>query len=189
MRRRIPPEIRADLAALVTSSLTPRAEVPDAVMRAVRRLPEKAVQRQIVGLLRLLGWQVWVLGTVRRRGDHPGTMQTPGAPDLLCLGPVTHPGLLCVEVKAKGGRLRPDQQRFRDACQAAGVPHVVGGLDDVVRWLEAHGIRTGRQWALEDEGRIGTPCPPSGARGREGEAGKGSGRADAPEGAERRGAR
>lgn len=115
------------------------------------RLPEKVVQAQIVGLLRALKWQVWVLGTVRRRDDYHGTMQTPGAPDLLCLGPESHPCLLCVEVKAKGGRLRPDQQRFREACLSAGVPHIVGGLDDVVRWLEGQGIRTGRQWALEDE--------------------------------------
>jgi len=47
--------------------------------------------------------------------------------------------LLAVEVKAAGGRLRPEQAEFRELAIAAHVAHVVGGLDDVVAWLIAHG--------------------------------------------------
>ena len=102
------------------------------------RVPEKAVQAQVVQLLRQLGFRVWTLGTVRRAGDHPGTMQSPGLPDLLAFG---RGHLLCVEVKARGGQLRPSQAAFRAECLAGpAVAHVVGGVDDVVTWLAGIGL-------------------------------------------------
>ena len=101
------------------------------------RVPEKTVQADIVRLLQTLGYRVWVTGTVRPRGDFPGTCMTPGLPDVLAFG---RGQLLCVEVKARGGQLRPSQVAFRAECQAAGVAHVVGGVEDVVRWLTVAGV-------------------------------------------------
>lgn len=108
---------------------------------------EKAVQSQIVTLLRSLGAVVYVLGTRRKRGDFQGTMMTAGLPDLMVFMPVPHGRngicigrqLLMVEVKALGGRLRPEQARFRELCLAGGVAHVTGDLDAVIAWLTGHG--------------------------------------------------
>ena len=108
-----------------------------------RRQPEAAEQHAIVQLLCTVGCQVWTLGTHRRRGDYHGTMQSPGLPDLLAFLPRAG-GLLCIEVKAKGGRLRPEQEVFRNACLACEAPwqvhHVVGGLDAVIAYLIALGL-------------------------------------------------
>ena len=109
-----------------------------------RRQPEAAEQRAIVGLLRTVGCEVWVTGTHRRRGDYQGTMMTPGLPDVIALLPGDR-GVLFVEVKAEGGRLRPDQIRFRDACLRAmdagrGVTYATGGLDAVIVTLIGLGL-------------------------------------------------
>lgn len=99
---------------------------------------EKVEQAHIVQLLRSIGAQVWVLGTHRRQGDHQGTMQTPGHPDLVAFLPVTafaSSVLLYVEVKAAGGRLRPEQVAFQLCCQTAGVQHLVGDCNGVIAWL------------------------------------------------------
>ncbi len=101
------------------------------------RVPERVVQQQIVHLLRSLGAQVWVLGTVRRRGDYHGTMMSPGLPDLIAS---VKGRMLMVECKAKGKGLRLEQRVFQQACRDCGVAHVVGGLDDVIAWLMAEGL-------------------------------------------------
>ena len=105
-----------------------------------RRHPERDEQAHIVRLLRTLGAEVWALGTTRRRSDYQGTNQTPGLPDVEAFMPAPDGGrvLLVVEVKAPGGRLRPDQVRFRDCCRAAGIAHVTGGVDAVIAWLVDH---------------------------------------------------
>ncbi len=112
--------------------------------------PEKLEQQQIKQYLQGLGAKVYVLGTRRRRSDHQGTMQTGGLPDLIAfLHQRTYQGAVAVqapgarvalfiECKAKGGRMSDDQKELRALCQAAGVPHVVGGLDDVIAWLVEH---------------------------------------------------
>lgn len=108
-----------------------------------RRQPEAAEQRAIVQLLRTIGCLVWPIGTHRRRGEYQGTMMAPGLPDILAHLP-RGMGLLCVEVKAKGGRLRPEQEVFRNACLACEAPwqvhHVVGGLDAVIAYLIELGL-------------------------------------------------
>lgn len=102
---------------------------------------EKAEQAAIVDLLRAIGSEVYVLGTRRPKGDYPGTRQTPGLPDVLAFLPARsrrngEPRMqLWVEVKACGGKLRPEQIVFRDLCLDADVPHVVGGIDAVTEWL------------------------------------------------------
>lgn len=105
------------------------------------RVPEKAEQAHIVQLLLSIGAAVYVLGTRRPRGDHQGTCQTPGVPDLLAFLPTRAERptrQLWVECKAKGGRLRPEQLDFRTLCECAGVAHVVGDLDAVIAWLCEH---------------------------------------------------
>ena len=109
----------------------------------MRRHPERVIQAHIVRLLRHVGCQTYTLGTTRRRGDHPGTMQTPGLPDILAFLPRSL-GVLFVEAKAPGGKLRDEQRQFREACIACDAPyrvhHVVGGLDAVIILLMALGL-------------------------------------------------
>jgi hypothetical protein len=106
------------------------------------RVREKTVQAQIVQLLRSVGARVWITGTTRPRGEYQGTCMTPGLPDLIVFVPlkVLPAELLFVEVKAKGGRLRPGQLEFEIACRHAGVEHLVGDLDVVIAWLTERGL-------------------------------------------------
>jgi hypothetical protein len=118
----------------------------------MRKQPEKIIQQQIVTLLRSIGATVYVLGVHRRRGDYPGTCQTPGLPDLYAFLPraplrLRHgPLALWVEVKAAGGRASAAQEAFVDQCQASGVAHVIGGVDAVIAllvvggWLKAENV-------------------------------------------------
>ena len=65
-------------------------------------------------LLETVGAAVYKIGTKRKKGDHQGTMQTPGIPDLLAF--VTVPLLrrvsmrgvsqLWIEVKRPGGTMQ-----------------------------------------------------------------------------------
>ena len=114
--------------------------------------PEKVVQQHVVQLLRSIGADVWVLGTRRAKGDYPGTRQTPGLPDVLACLP-THMAprwtqepdghiyrtdkrvWLAIECKSDTGRLRPEQQHFRQCCHDSDMLHVTGGLDDVIAKL------------------------------------------------------
>jgi hypothetical protein len=113
------------------------------------RTSEKVEQANIVRLLRTLGASVYTLGTRRPRGDHPGTRQTPGLPDLYALLPaprVRH-GLPCavwIEVQRHGGRLSPGQQQFRESCLMCGIAHIVGSCDAVIAWSTAGGWLTRR---------------------------------------------
>lgn len=108
--------------------------------RALRHVSERVEQTNIVRLLRTLGAAVWVTGTTRPRGDYHGTCMSPGLPDCVCFLPprgLHGARLVFIEVKAHGGKLRPDQVAFRAQCLAAGVDHLVGGLDNVIAWLIA----------------------------------------------------
>jgi hypothetical protein len=108
-----------------------------------RRVPERIIQAQVLHALRSVGGIAYALGTTRPKGDRPGTMQTRGWPDVGCfLPPSPADGLrrwVWVEVKARGGRLRPEQATFQGLCQVTGVDHVVGGLDQVLAYLQHHG--------------------------------------------------
>ena len=108
---------------------------------------EKQEQAAIVQLIKSVGGQVWILGTRRPASDsHKGTCQTPGLPDIFAILPgrisVTpneHAIPLWVEVKARGGRLRVEQEAFRVACFRANLPHLLGGVDVVLDWLRRGG--------------------------------------------------
>lgn len=108
-----------------------------------RAVPEKTEQSHIVQLLSSVGAKVWVTGVPRRRGDFQGAMRTPGLPDVIAFLPVESGlhtrRLLFVEVKKRGGVLRPEQEVFRSLCIAGDIDHIVGGLDIVISWLVKYG--------------------------------------------------
>ena len=107
---------------------------------------EKAEQAAGVALLEALGAAVYVSGTVRRKGDHPGTMQTPGIPDVECfLPPPRRSGgtawrLVKWEVKrAQGSRSSPAQRAYAARCADAAVAYVVGPASALEGWLRDWG--------------------------------------------------
>ena len=109
---------------------------------------EKDIQADIVKLLESVGAAVYRIGTTRKRGDHQGTMQTPGIPDLLAFVAVPFPlstlhkatVQLWIEVKRPDGTMGYAQTRFRLRALEAGCEHVTGGIDEVVDWLERRGV-------------------------------------------------
>lgn len=109
------------------------------------RVTEKAEQAAIVQLLRSIGAAVYVLGhpSPSDGRTHRGTGQTAGIPDLFAILPLRAgmpaPRAVWIEVKAKGGQMSPAQQQFQDLCFGASMPHVVGGVDAVVGYLQACG--------------------------------------------------
>lgn len=112
---------------------------------------ERVEQAHIVQLARTLGARVYVLGTVRRKGDYQGTMQTPGVPDLWMMWPACqrrepegYDRLLSGcglwwEVKRMGGTRSPAQRAFGAQCVSAGVRYGWGDLDAFMAWCEASG--------------------------------------------------
>jgi hypothetical protein len=126
----------------------------------IRRWREKDEQAAIVKLCEMVGGKVYVLGRPPRHDAvYKGTGQTPGIPDLLvhlpsrgANGMWTAAHQVWVEVKARGGRLRPEQRGFRDFCELAGIPHIVGGLDAVVRYLGERGYV--KETPMGEQGRL-----------------------------------
>jgi hypothetical protein len=114
------------------------------MLHTLPRQSEKRVQAQIVSLIQAIGGQVNVIGRPSPKDGrtHRGTGQTPGLPDLYAFLPlrvdVPMRGVW-IEVKAAGGKLRPEQRLFMEMCHAAGVPHILGGVDQVVAYLQAGG--------------------------------------------------
>jgi hypothetical protein len=102
-----------------------------------------------VKLLKLCGAHVWVLGGRRRKGDFPGTMQTPGLADVYAVVPGRDGEMwpLWWEVKAKGGRVRPEQLEFREFNTQACIDSLIGGLDVLEQYLESLGHLTQRRRA------------------------------------------
>jgi hypothetical protein len=88
-------------------------------------------------LLVSLGHEVIKFSTTRRRGDYPGTMQTPGVPDYgIWLKPIRGLGLRWAWWESKAGRgvLSPAQRKFQVNCERAGILYVVGDLDALIAW-------------------------------------------------------
>jgi hypothetical protein len=115
-------------------------------LRRPPRQRESAEQEQGIALLRSLGATVYRLGVRRRKGDHPGTMMTPGLPDVLAFIPHRASAgrtFLAWECKAPGGRVRPEQAEFAARCFEAGVAHVTGDLTGLLCWL----VETRFLWA------------------------------------------
>jgi hypothetical protein len=122
---------------------------------AIRR--ERDEQADGLKLLGAIGACVYVSGTVRPKGDTPGTRQTPGIPDVEVFLPARdgRRRLLKWEVKrSTGGRLSPAQREYQALCAAADVAHVVGPCDALLAWLEAHGYVRADQLTAERQARI-----------------------------------
>jgi hypothetical protein len=115
---------------------------------------EKSEQGSIVNLTGQIGGKVYVLGSRRAvccgvcgsPTTDPSTRQTEGLPDLEIFLPppraragVVSWTFLVVECKGRGGTLSEAQVEFRQLSLAAGVPHLVGGLDEYVAYLIAGG--------------------------------------------------
>lgn len=94
---------------------------------AWRTPSEKQVQADVNDLLGKIGCRVWDTSQPMR------ALITPGLPDLL----VFHPkrGLLFVECKAPGGKQSEAQEDFQRLCSRAGVPYIVGGVQEVLAFL------------------------------------------------------
>ena len=108
---------------------------------------EKEIQSDIVKLLGTVGAAVYKIGTTRKKGDHQGTMQTPGIPDLLAFVPLppsrrypSNAVQLWIEVKRPEGKMHLVQIEFRMRALEAGCEHVVGGVPEVLDWLKARGV-------------------------------------------------
>jgi hypothetical protein len=138
----------------VTRPSAPRAEKPTPSplqrLHASAKRSEKQEQRAIVDLLRAIGAVVYVLGTTRRKGDHPGTMQTPGIPDLYAFLPAKPFSVVLqfrpiwIEVKAVKGILRPAQKGFRWLCEMSGEDHFTGTADQFAAELTRRGYVKGK---------------------------------------------
>ena len=121
-------------------------------------LLEEEIQQGIVNYLRLIGWREpadlvevkhdpWrncngiylKFGTKRKAGDHQGTMQTVGAPDLqIC--PKGHNVFYGVEVKREKGKPSDEQEVLINAE----VAHVVRSTTDMKILLDR--LEERRKW-------------------------------------------
>jgi len=100
-------------------------------------MTEAQIQREIVKLLRTIGFAVWETSQGYRK-DRGGTRNTPGVTDLIIIG---HNRVLFVEVKDAKGKLRPSQQVFRDECVANGIPWALWrDVRDAWDWTVHEGI-------------------------------------------------
>lgn len=111
---------------------------------------ESHEQRDIVGLLERLGMMVYVID---QGGRSPSSRRTPGVFDLEVMHPAF--GLVKIEVKkpkttTAAGRVRANQQRYKDNCAACRIPTILGDLTAVYAWLQALGACT-----LTPDGHVG----------------------------------
>lgn len=93
---------------------------------------ERHVYEACVSLLRLSGCDVYRLSQTR------ASKQSPGIPDIWAFAPGGQ--YAWIEVKRPGGRLRPEQRKFREQCEARKIEHVVGGIPEVERLLVRWGL-------------------------------------------------
>jgi VRR-NUC domain len=137
------------------------------MLRPINAEPlEKFIQRDIQKLLLLLGAKVYVLGTRRAQGDHQGTRQSPGLPDLIAFLPARLPSrrsrILLIEVKRPGNDLSQAQFDFQTLCQRADIAYVTGNLDRVLTWLTAegylHATQTQTRFQLAPRDMGGSDC-------------------------------
>ena len=91
---------------------------------------EKQVQAAVRDLLTQMSVEVWDT-------SQPFAAKiTPGVPDLLCICPKR--GVFFCEVKRPGGKQTPAQRAFQVACEVAGTPYVLGGVDEVAEFLRTY---------------------------------------------------
>lgn len=111
--------------------------------RARRAKPDGGLAQAVIEYLTVHGIRAYRMnsGSIRIPADDvKGTKERlfkatfKGCPDVMALIPSY--GTVWIEAKGPRGNLRPDQVEFRNACLAAGVPHVVcRTLDDLDPYL------------------------------------------------------
>lgn len=90
---------------------------------------EMELQRQVCDELdrRGIWWRHVPRGAGRRR------KQLNDIPDLICIG---HGVTFYIELKRKGGKLRPGQEKFVEMCRQQEIPHaVIDRWDDAMLFL------------------------------------------------------
>ena len=102
-------------------------------------LTEKQVESQCDQLMKSLGW------SVIRFSQPRNTMQTLGIPDRRYYPPDTGDRAIPIyafwmEVKREGGKQSPHQAKFQAVCEAAGDNYVLGGVAELVKYLNDAGI-------------------------------------------------
>lgn len=114
---------------------------------------ERTEQGSIKNLIAQIGGVVYTLGTVRAvccgvcgaPSSDPTTRQSPGLADLVVYlpppkrSPARGWTQVWIECKGRGGTLSLEQVAFRELTLAAGIAHVVGGVDEVIEYLTAGG--------------------------------------------------
>lgn len=111
--------------------------------RALREIPEKTLQADIMELARMTGWRLVHFHDSRRmvtRGGKSfmiGDKDAKGFPDLLLLRP---PSILVIEVKRELGKVEPEQEAWLQAWRDCGVDVIVArpsNWEEVQRKLTA----------------------------------------------------
>jgi hypothetical protein len=114
--------------------------------RVLSHVHESAEQASGIKVLKVVGAAVYALGNHRKRGDHQGTMQTPGISDVIAILPRLA-GVVFWEAKARRGRMSPEQAALRiiiGQYERAGMPvlHCLGGYDQLCAVLRRRGLLT-----------------------------------------------
>jgi len=102
-------------------------------------MSHKTTIEAVCDYIRLQGGKCWKTSQVGRLYGSAGIPDVIAAiciPDrLIKMNPVRWQ-MLFVEVKVGEDKLSPAQQGFRDIAELCGVPVIVGGLDDVLPYVE-----------------------------------------------------
>lgn len=80
-----------------------------------RSISELALQKSLIEVAEMYGWQVW--------HDNDSRRNNAGLPDLICAHPVH--GVVFVELKSERGYLRPAQKEWRDVLVMGGARYYV----------------------------------------------------------------
>lgn len=103
---------------------------------------ESVIQAEIVGVLRQLGFFVYVTSNNRQRGSN--TSATKGIPDLLIANPDYEFNLIGLEVKKPKGEIKPEQKKALEARHYAKATSVE---DAMYRVIDA--LKPGSAWAMK----------------------------------------
>jgi hypothetical protein len=100
---------------------------------------EKQIHAAVIEHWLACGVKDSLVATIPNERAHGQAGLTKGLPDLLVMAPGLGVGF--IELKRKGGKLRPEQERFRDLCNAIGVRYsATFGRDEPISILEAWGV-------------------------------------------------
>lgn len=106
---------------------------------------EKDVEHACDKLMNMLGW------SVVRFSQPRNSMQTPGIPDRRYYPPLQIRGSgyrgFWMEVKRQGGKQSLHQMAFERMCENAGEDYVLGGVDELLAYLNRKGISKVRRTA------------------------------------------